>query len=217
MQKKQNRILTTMFPLTVSIFIVIIILTLSFVYKLYELPFWIKEGGVIETLSVLGYFLCALLMLFMGKWPYIKQYHYFFILVVLFGMRELDFDKRFTTMGILKSKFYVSDSVPLPEKIIGLMVISVLIYIIVFIIKNHYKILLNIKNLSFIHIGVLLTFSFLVLSKAIDGIGRKLSGFGVYIESKTVINFEVIEEVLELGIPLLIISTLFMYFSTKKQ
>ena len=98
--------LKPIFPLIVSIFTIAILLILSFIYRIYEHPLWIEEGGVIETLSVFGYFLCVLLMLLKGKWPYIKKYNYFLILVILLGFRELDFHKRFTTMGIFKSKFY---------------------------------------------------------------------------------------------------------------
>ena len=124
-----DRILKPIFPLIVSIITITIILILSFVYRIYEYPLWIEEGGVIETLSVFGYFLCVLLILLKGKWAYIKKYNYFLILIILFGLRELDFDKRFTTMGILKSKFYLSNSVPVTEKLIGLLVIAILLYI----------------------------------------------------------------------------------------
>lgn len=191
---------------------------MSFVYEIYEDPFWIKEGGVIETLSALGYFLCALLMIVRGKWSYIKKYHYFFILVILFGFRELDFDKRFTTMGILKSKFYVSSSVPLSEKLIGLFVIAVLLYIIFSIVKNHYKdFFLNLKKLSPVHIGSLVTFLVLFVSKTLDGLSRKLGDFGFVMDEQLVIYFEAIEEILELGIPLLMISTLLIYFSSESS
>jgi len=173
---------------------------------------------VIETLSALGYFLSALFMMIRGKWAYIKKYYYFFILVLLFGLRELDFDKRFTTMGIFKSKFYLSSSVPWSEKLIGLLVVGLLLYIIVLIVKNHYKyFFLNLKKLSPVHIGSLLIFLLLLVSKTLDGIGRKLGDFGFVMDEQLVSYFEAIEEILELGIPLLIIATLYIYFSSEKS
>jgi len=84
-------VLTSTFPLIVSTFTIGIILILSFVFKAYKYPFWIAEGGVIETLSALGYFLCALLIILKGKWSYIKQYHYFFMLIIFFGLRERNY------------------------------------------------------------------------------------------------------------------------------
>ena len=173
---------------------------------------------MIETLSALGYFLSALFMIVRGKWAYIKKYYYFFILVLLFGLRELDFDKKFTTMGIFKSKFYLSSSVPWSEKFIGLLVVGLLLYIIVSIVKNHSKdFLLNIKNFSPVYIGSLLVFLVLFVAKTLDGIGRKLADLGFVMEEELVSYFEAIEEILELGIPLLIIATLFIYFSNEKS
>ena len=173
---------------------------------------------MIETLSALGYFLSALFMIVRGKWAYLKKYYYFFILVLLFGLRELDFDKKFTTMGIFKSKFYLSSSVPWSEKFIGLLVVGLLLYIIVSIVKNHSKdFLLNIKNFSPVYIGSLLVFLVLFVAKTLDGIGRKLGDFGFVMEEEYVSYFEAIEEILELGIPLLIIATLFIYFSRQNS
>lgn len=193
-------------------------LALSFIYKIYEHPFWIDEGGIIGTLSVSGYFLCALLILSKGGWSYIRKYNYFFILIILLGLRELDFDKRFTTMGILKSRFYFSDDVPINEKLIGVLVIVILLYIVFSIAKNHLKELFNeVGKGSPVHIGGLLTFFVMLFAKTIDGIGRKLSDIGFFITEQTSITFLIMEEVLELGIPLLIISTYFIYFSIEKD
>ena len=209
---------TSMFPLIVTISTIATLLIVSFIYKVWEYPFLIKEGGVIESLSALGYFLCVLFILLKGGWYYIKKYNYFFILIILFGLRELDFDKRFTTMGIFKSKFYVSSSVPMIEKFMGLLVIGVLLYILVSIVKNHSKgFFSKIKQLSPVHIGVLITFLIIVFSKTIDGIDRKLGYMNIFMDEQTATHFEVVEEVLELGIPLLILSTLFIYFSIEKQ
>ena len=208
----------SMFPLIVAIFTIATLLIVSFIFKIYEYPLWIKEGGIIETLSVVGYFLCVVLILLKGGWSYIKKYYYFFILIILFGLRELDFDKRFTTMGIFKSKFYVSSSVPMIEKFMGLLVIAVLLYIVVSIVKNHSKgFFSKIKQLSPVHVGALLTFLTIVFSKSIDGITRKLGYLNIIMDEQTADRFEVVEEVLELGIPLLIFATLLIYFSKKSK
>jgi hypothetical protein len=206
----------SMFQLIVAILTIATLLIVSFIFKIYEYPLWINEGGIIETLSVVGYFLCAVFILLKGGWSYIKQYYYFFILIILFGLRELDFDKRFTTMGIFKSKFYVSSSVPVTEKFMGLLAIAVLLYIIVSIVKNHsHGFFSKIKKLSSVHVGVLITFLTMVFSKSIDGIARKLGSLNIIMDEHTAECFEVVEEVLELGISLLILATLFIYFSKK--
>jgi len=179
---------------------------------------WLKEGGIIETLSAAGYFLCAFLMLYWGGLSYLKKYHYFFIMVVLFGLRELDFDKKFTTMGVLKSKFYVSSQVPMGEKIIGLMVVALLVYLIITILKKYSKNLLSkIKSSDPVYIGGLLTFTFLAVSKTLDGFARKMRDFNVEISKQTSVHITSMEEILELAIPIILIVTLYVYFFQSKS
>jgi len=121
-------------------------------------------------------------------------------------------------MGILTSKFYLSNKVPVIEKLIGLLVIAILLYIVISIIKNHAKTLFcNMKQISPVYVGALLTLFVLFFVKTIDGIGRKLGDLNIFIGDQTSLYFEVIEEVLELFIPLLIMSTLLMYFSIEKH
>ena len=218
MKTEQNHTLKPMLPLLIAIFTIAVILILSFIYEVHKYPLWLKEGGIIETFSAIGYFVAALLILVKGKWSYIQKYHYFFILILMFGLRELDFHKKFTTMGMFKSRFYLSDTVPMSEKLIGLMVILLILYIFIRIIKNHSKgFFKKIKAFSPVHIGGLLTFMILAFSKSIDGLSRKLGQLNIVIEQQTSTNFEVIEEVLELGIPLLIIATLLIYFAQEKN
>jgi len=217
MKTAPNSLLSSLFPLLIAILAIAIFLTLSFIYDVHQYPLWIKEGGIIETLSAIGYFVAALLILLKGKWAYIKQYHYFFMLIIMFGLRELDFHKKFTTMGMFKSKFYLSSDVPMSEKFIGLLVVLLLLYIIITIFRNHSKGLWSkIKTFSPVHVGVLIIFMVLFFSKAIDGLSRKLGQLNIVIEQQTSDNFEVIEEVLEMGIPLLIIATLIIYFSREQ-
>ena len=195
-----------------------VVFILSYVFKIYEHPFWIDEGGVIETLSAIGYFVCALLMLTKGGWEYIKKYHYFFLAVIFFGLRELDFDKKFTTMGVFKSKFYVSDSVPGIEKLVGLLVILIVLYLVFSIIRHHAKgFFTQIKNISPVHIGILTIIVFLIVAKTLDGIARKLRDFNVHIDEQASEYFLVAEEVLELGVSLMVISTFLMFLNNSSS
>ena len=218
MKTAQKSILSSIFPLITALLIIAVLLMLSFIYDVYKYPLWLKEGGIIESLSAIGYFVAVLLILLKGKWAYVKKYHYFFMLIIMFGLRELDFHKKFTTMGMFKSKFYLSSDVPIIEKLIGLLVVLLILYIIITIFRNHSKDLWNkIKTFSPVHIGVVVTFLVLFFAKAIDGLSRKLGQLNITIEQQTSTNFEVIEEVLELGIPLLIMATLIIYFSKEKD
>ena len=106
------------------------------IFDVHKYPLLISEGGIIESLSALGYFISVAAMFYYGGVRFAKRYHYLIMLTALFGLRELDFDKRFTSMGILKGRFFTSDLVPLEEKFIGAVVVLVLIYIVFRIVKD---------------------------------------------------------------------------------
>lgn len=103
------------------------------------------------------------------------------------------------------------------EKLIGFAVLAVIFYIIFFILKNHTRGFVSaIRNNSPVHIGALLAFAFTAFSKTIDGLDRKLSSLNISIDAQTSAYFVLVEEVLELGIPLLITVT-FLIFCQQQQ
>ncbi|MBK1692658.1 hypothetical protein [Ectothiorhodospira mobilis] len=77
---------------------------------------WLKEWGIVEMASALGYAASILLLIFrrhaLSLWP-------FTVMITFFMLRELDLDKQFTTMGIFKSRFYISPETGLLEKLAG--------------------------------------------------------------------------------------------------
>ena len=62
----QKKILKSLLPFLVIIMSVCTLIILTLIYKLYEHPLWIKENGIIETISAIAYFLAALLMILKG-------------------------------------------------------------------------------------------------------------------------------------------------------
>lgn len=203
-------------PIAASWLFIGLCVAAALICNAHQYPLLISEGGIIESLSALGYFVCVATMLYWGGINFTRRYHYLIILITLFGLRELDFDKRFTTMGILKSRFYTSDLVPLAEKLIGLMVFSLLLYVVIRIIKDHTATFAaGVRNKVPQHLGTLSAIAVLVLSKSIDGLDRKLGGVGITVDPLVATYFGTIEEVLELGIPLLIFATLTLYLSNQ--
>lgn len=176
--------------------------------------FFIKEGGVIESATVFGYFVCAAFIIYKGKVAYLKH---FFLLIIFFMLRELDFNKRFTTMGIFKIKFFISDGVPLFEKIVGAMVILLLLYVSISILYRHSKnFFMELKEGSVISFGALLTITLLVVSKSVDGLSRKLNGLGIEVSERMSMYTKVFEEILEIGIPIVILLTVNAHFKDIK-
>jgi hypothetical protein len=175
-----------------------------------ESDLFFKENGVIESASVLGYFICAAFIVCKRK---IVHLRHIFLLIIFLMLRELDFHKRFTTMGIFKIRFFTSNNVPLMEKMIGILVILLLIYIAGSIFYRHSKnFTAGLKKRSTVSIGVLLAFAFMGLSKALDGLARKLDGVGIEVSKQISMHAGALEEILEFGIPIIILFTLSAYF-----
>ena len=162
----------------------------------------LQENGPVESLSALGYFVCLGLLLFRSKRC---GFRWYFALILLFlGMRELDFQARFLTMSLTKSRFYLSPAVPLAEKLIGAGVLLLFFGCIFLIIRNHWRSFLNsLRRLDPQAIGIAGGILFIILSKTIDGLGRKLAAVGVTISQHLDGLSWSIEELLELGIPIL--------------
>lgn len=181
----------------------------------------ISEGGIVETFTVVGYFACFLYLLYKGKISYLKNFWYIHSIFILFALRELDFHKRFTTMGIFKSKFYISDSVPLTEKFFASLVLIFLFVVVYLLIKKHSKTYLaELKSGNMIAVSIFISIALVFISKSIDGLSRKLSGLGIAISSQSDKFAASVEEVFELGIPVMFLITIVIYFkesSTNKM
>jgi hypothetical protein len=170
----------------------------------------LHEDGVVEKLSALGYFACLLVMAFVGGMRYLHAHLPLAALVTLLGMRELDFDKRFTETGLLQSRIFTSADVALLERVIGIGLMLVLVVLAVVVIRRYSVVLLRrLMRFDPAAIGVGLALTLMVLSKTIDGLGRKLQPLGISLTENLAFSAAVFEEVLELGIPVaLIIATL---------
>lgn len=162
----------------------------------------IKEGGAVESLSAIGYFICAILLLLIGRDH--KSCWYIMFILFVFGLREMDFHARFTTMSLLKTKFYLSPDVPVMEKVIGAIVILLLLYSFFHLVKNHFRDLMNaIKQMEPYAIGVLFGILLLFLTETLDGLARKLASIDITIGDDMSRLSSTIEETLEFGIPLM--------------
>ena len=176
------------------------------------------EGLFIEATSFLLWFLCALVAgigacrLASRTWLYIAG------ITFLFGLRELDFDKQFTTMGILKTKFYFSATVPLSEKIIGASMVLFLVFLFIVLIRRFLRAVRdNQYRMTWVTGIALSAFVMLAAAKTLDGMTRKLADFGI---ETTVLARQLAlaaEEVLELGAPLMVLLGLYAHYSAHRQ
>jgi len=123
-------------------------------------------------------------------------------------LRELDFDKRFTSIGLLKTRLYFTDTAPIYERLIGIAVVVALVAVVLTLIVRHGRIQLR-RLIAFdpVAIGIFAGLALMGLSKAIDGIGRKLSDIGINISEESVWMFDAVEEALEFGVPLFFLTS----------
>ncbi|MBM4152141.1 MAG: hypothetical protein FJ220_01285 [Kiritimatiellaceae bacterium] len=175
--------------------------------EVYTLLF--EENGIVEVLSAAGYFFAFVLMLAHVIGRKIPAGWSLCALTLCFGLRELDFDKRFTTMGIFKSRFYSSSEVMLGEKLIGVLVVLLLLTCLYYVVKTFVRPWLqNLKARNPVAISIFLAFAMMAIAKSLDGLPRKLKPFGIKFDHHDKMMFEAWEESLELMVPLFMITAI---------
>lgn len=207
-----------------------VILVFSFLIVFISISFWslswseelyrvlLSEEGFVETISALGYFLCIGLLFYMAGKSSLKNYWYVYLIFLAMGLRELDFDKRFTATGIFKSKFILANDVSVLEKFVGIAVILLILYSVYILVIRHSKAFL--KGLAALNLRsyvVFLALAIAVISKTLDGLARKLISFGIYIDDSLSIFTSCLEEILELGIPLAFLYAIYLYFYDRRR
>lgn len=163
----------------------------------------LTEGGPIETLSAIGYVVVAgllvALMVREGRaraWPLVG-------LLLVMGARELDLDKRPFTEGLLKSRQYLGDAVPLAERLASLALLAGIVVLLVLAVRRYgRRTLRGVASLRPAPLLVATGLALAVVTKAIDGLDRKLAPFGISVGEPAMRLVGLVEEIGELGIPL---------------
>ena len=161
----------------------------------------LTEGGLFESLTVYLYIFC-LILIFMS-WPLqkIRSKWYLSALIILFALRELDYDKAHFTHGVLKSRQYFSDLVGLPEFLISLAVLIFIFTVLLFIVLREKNNFINgVINFRQSQLAVLASIILVIVTKSIDGMERK---FGIDLSPSGERFVLVVEEVGEMGIPIM--------------
>ncbi|MEE4187666.1 MAG: hypothetical protein V2I76_04360 [Roseobacter sp.] len=168
-----------------------------------------REGGGLETASAVLYIVAAVVFLRVVPEGSLTRLVHVPLLMVLFALRELDFDKAFTSSGILSLRLYSGDS-PLTTKLIAGAVAVAAVFVI----------------LRTVWVGVPAAWRALrtgavwpwyaaaaggvvVVAKSIDGLGRKLLEFGIVISDDLDATAALVEEVGEAFIPVFAMMAVF--------
>lgn len=173
-----------------------------------------KEDGIVETASAIGYFVCMAFLLYIAGTHSLKSHWYLYVIFLAMSLRELDFDKRFTEIGILKSRFLISDEVNLPAKIIGgLILLLMIIAVCTWAFRHTKDFITGLLKQRAADWMAAFAIGFIVFTKAIDGIARKLEPWGISFAKDTIQLATYFEEVFELAIPITFIYSMYLYWS----
>ncbi len=146
------------------------------------------ESSPIQVFSVIGYFLAAFAALLLHKKGSISYGINAAIILIAMALRELDFHCRFTTMGIMKTRFYISDIVPVTEKVIATIILLSVLYVVIrFAWKNSHAFIKAVKEKNSPALLALNGLVFTIASKIID--------------SNNTLFLSILEETLEFSIP----------------
>ena len=161
----------------------------------------LTEGSLFESLTVYLYIFCLILICI--SWPLqkIRSKWYLSALIILFALRELDYDKAHFTHGVLKSRQYFSDLVGLPEFLISLAVLIFILTVLLFIVfKERNNFIKGVINFRQSQLAVLTSIILVIVTKTIDGMERK---FGIDLSPSGERFALIVEEVGEMGIPIM--------------
>ena len=161
----------------------------------------LTEGGLFESLTVYLYIFCLILICL--RWPLQKilSSWYLSALIILFALRELDYDKAHFTHGVLKSRQYFSDLVGLPEFLISLAVlIFILSVLALIVVRERNNFIKGVVDLKQSQLAVLASIILVIVTKTIDGMERK---FGIDLSPSGERFTLIVEEVGEMGIPIM--------------
>lgn len=161
-----------------------------------------REGGAVELCSA-GFYLVALAALCARStvkraWPGMVA------LLAMF-LRELDADKRFTDEGLLSTKIFVYDTAVWQKLLAAGVLVILLISVGALIRRGVPRLLRALAERQTWSIYFVSALVLAALSKSIDGLGRKLAPFGLRVSDTVNSRAGRIEEVMELGIPVLLL------------
>lgn len=177
-----------------------------------------EEGGLVENLTVWLYAVLLVVLIFGVKVRMTLNRVLCPFVILLLMLRELDFDKKFTEMGIFKSKFYKSADVPFMQKALAVVVIMIILVVVFMLLRQNWKGLLHgVGKRWRVECGIAVALLLAGVSKLLlDGLPRKLEKVGIVANDFVLTHHGTFEEVLELAIPISLLLAVF-YLRTQSE
>jgi hypothetical protein len=164
-----------------------------------------REGGGLEAISAVLYVLGAGVFFTTVPRAFWVSLWQVPALLILFALRELDFDKAFTSSGVLSTALYRGESALGTKLIAGSVVLFVLVVVYRMLRMGLPAVIRALRareSWAFLVCAAAVT---VVVSKSIDGLGRKLLALGIEISAGLDVAASTAEEIGEAFIPVFII------------
>lgn len=175
------------------------------------------EGRAIERATAIIFALCAGLWWLLPPTDTSQRHWHISCIAALMCMRELDWDKAFTTSGIMGLKLYTGTA-PILEKIIGISVLLFILWMGLRLIRHnlgHWR--RGIPSFNPVSWMLLVATIMLVTAKALDGVVRKLTPYGFEISSRFQLLSMRIEEIFELSTAILMAMTVVVFSKSQSD
>lgn len=177
--------------------------------------FYVSEGGPVQVFSAAGYLVVTTSLVRDLDWSSLRRHWYLPLIPLSMCLREMDFHAHFTTYNITKTTLYVSPDVPVWEKVFGVAVFAVLGFAGYLLVVRFGRAFLNgVRRLDVTAVAIAASAFSAVASKALDGASSNLAFLGIIVPTPQL--SEIIEEVLELGIPVFMAIAVFSYFDRQR-
>lgn len=201
-----------------TVFLIVLILAVAINMMPDELALdMVIENGPVELLTAVGYFCAAFWLILLPLFQPERKTASSGVMVLLLGLRELDFHSKFTTMGVLKSRYYLSPEVPVVEKtIVSVLMIALLIVAIRFLQLNYRKFLEGIKAREATAINAGLAIAIAVASKIMDSNSASMHWIAALYHDNPALSMQINEEVIELAVPLFFLLAVFHLTKNRK-
>lgn len=169
----------------------------------------LRENGVVESISMAGWFAAAAGMLIYAirkPWRAGLSLAYFFILA---GLRELDFHNRWTAVSITRTRFYTGSADGWPVKIVIMVFLGITLWMAARAAMTWAPVLwASLKKKQISARMLVLAIGLVFVAKELDSLPRLILKAGGEVSENARHILTIAEEVLEMGIPILVVISL---------
>lgn len=162
---------------------------------------FVREGGGLENVSAVLYVVSLVVFFRLAPPSNWRRLWHIPTLMMLFALRELDFDKAFTEAGVLSLKLYSGNAAWHVKMTAGAVALFVLVVVLRSMILGGPAAVRAVRHGQNWAWFVFLAVALLVSTKTLDGLARKLMGLGIIISDDLDAVASLVEETGEVFIP----------------